>query len=180
MLKLIDTSIFTDIANAIREKLGSDINYKPSQMAEAIKSIPTDVGENKIYMRIINGESVGTKTEIGFEMIPRIPNNCTVMKISIDCDNGGFTEFGGDEVIGYTKADWGDDIILAMPNYDMAFTHIEFYVGVIPGSMTHYAFWWNFKKSSTARNCTCTLECSDEINRHRADILCEVPAVDYE
>lgn len=36
---IIDTSTLTDIADAIREKLGVQTQYKPSQMPEAIESI---------------------------------------------------------------------------------------------------------------------------------------------
>lgn len=43
-IKWINDNIFTNIANAIRNKLGTVINYKPSQMADAIRSIPTGGG----------------------------------------------------------------------------------------------------------------------------------------
>ena len=39
MIGLIDTSILTNIADAIREKLGVQTTYKPGDMPEAIESI---------------------------------------------------------------------------------------------------------------------------------------------
>lgn len=46
-IKLIDDSIFTAIANAIRGKLGGTTRYKPGEMAAAINSIPE--AETPVY-----------------------------------------------------------------------------------------------------------------------------------
>ena len=43
---MIDTQNLTDIANAIRSKIGSSDTFKPSEMASAITNIPSETVPN--------------------------------------------------------------------------------------------------------------------------------------
>lgn len=68
---LVTESYLTDIGNAIRNKNGSTIKYKPSEMAGAINDIPTQGSQdntviNSILDRSISGNYVNDDlTEIG-------------------------------------------------------------------------------------------------------------------
>lgn len=51
---LISESYLEDISDAIREKLSVETEYKPSEMAAAIQSIPTGGGGGGVYYAISN------------------------------------------------------------------------------------------------------------------------------
>lgn len=75
--KVTNTQNYTDIATAIRNKLGVQTTYMPSQMAAAIASIPT--GSTFDYMipfgDIIYGTTSGTANTLGTKTIFRLSNS---------------------------------------------------------------------------------------------------------
>lgn len=120
-LGIIDTSILTSIANAIRTKLGVQTTYKPSEMASAIGQISS--GITPTGTKQISITSNGTTTEdvtayANAEVVVNVPTGVTptgTKQISVT-QNGTVTE----DVTNYASVEINANVVNA--DYTAALT----------------------------------------------------------
>ena len=134
---IIDTDILSDIAESIREKLGVDTTFKPSDMAEAIRGIITPSGtkeisitENgtfrkgvttaktaKITVNVEKAIEPLSVTENGVYEVPEGVDGYSPITVSVDNEIIGFSF----DDIADTSRVIGDPILTVSKVYDGAF-----------------------------------------------------------
>lgn len=111
---LINTSDLTDIADAIRSKLGVQTQYKPGEMADAIESISGDGGITPTGTKQISITSNGTTTEdvtnyANAEVVVSVPTGITptgTKQVSVT-QNGTTTE----DVTNYANVEISTNVV---------------------------------------------------------------------
>lgn len=107
-LVITNTQNYVDIANAIREKNGSEDTYMPSEMAAAIQAIACDEGGGKKVSNITIYESIGMYT-ITYDDGQIVTGSVTFdengLPTSLTDDNGHTVNFAGGYPISATDKD---------------------------------------------------------------------------
>lgn len=160
-IKLIEDSILTDIANAIREKLNTVSFFKPNEMANAIKSITTGGGSassdtRTFIMPTLKGKIDKSNTSLRIDRVYIYPPSPTpannYMKITIRMDRVATVKEKIYYDLGYINSasnDWADTYCERSNNNTNRTKNSGSYFYLVDKEMVCY---WKCKAGTTVAN----------------------------